>query len=218
MELAFVLHAYLFWLGWCVLSSTAHALALRLAQVRVRACRLFAGSTVASVTLGRIDFELGWVPLGTSVTYDVPTFWLRPVWMRVGVMLTGPAVLLPCAAAILGPQAAWHHFAAGFMQLPLGALHPLTTAQELIARLHGVYLSSVPAAAAILAAKLAALECLPLGGVAAAQVLLELVGHGDRDDDQIRGAWFLTLNVFVLIALMACWGAAAVAYVLSAKP
>ena len=216
MKLAFVIHAYLIWLSWCVVSSAAHALALHLAQVRVRACRLFAGTRVAGVTLGGIDFELGWVPVGTSVTYDVPTFWLRPVWMRVGVMLIGPAVLLPCAAAILGPQAAWHHLTAGFVQLPLGALHPLTTAQELIARLHGVYLPSVPDAAAILAAKLAALECLPLGGVATAQIILELVGHGDRDDDQIRGAWFLTLNVVVLIALMACWAVAAVVYVLSA--
>lgn len=217
MKLAFVLQAYLIWLGWCVLSTAAHALALRLAQTPVQAFQLFAGAGVTEFTLGKTVFKLGWVPVGTSVTFDVPTFWMRPVWMRVGVMLAGPLVLLPPAVVTLGPQAAWHHFLAGFVQLPVGALHPLSAAQELIARLHGAYLQSVPAAVAILAVKLAALECLPLGGVTTAQVILELVGHGNRDDDQIRGAWLLTLNVFALILLMACWGVAAMAYVLSAN-
>ena len=215
MKLAFVLQAYGLWLGWCVLSSVTHALALRLAQVPVRAFRLFTGASVASITLGGTALELGRVPVGTSVLYDVPTFWLRPLWMRVAVTLAGPLVLLPCAAAMLGPQTAWHHFLAGFAQLPLGALHPLSVAPELIARLHGAYLASIPAASGILAAKLAALELLPLGGVTTAQVLLELVGHGDGDDDQIRGAWFLTLNVLALILLIGCWAVAAVAYVAS---
>ena len=217
VKLAFIFQTYLIWLCLCVLSSVAHGLGLRLAQVRVRACRLFAGGKLAGVSVGGIAFELGWVPVGTSVLYDVPTFWLRPVWMRVGVMLVGPLVLLLCAVSILGPQAAWHQFLAGFVQLPLGALHPLSTAQELISRLHSVYRPSVPSAVAILAVKLAALELLPLGGVTLAQVLLELIGHGDGDDDQIRGARFLTLNVLVLMALMGGWGAAAAAYVLSVK-
>ena len=216
MKLAFVLQAYGLWLGLCVLSSVAHALALRLAQVQIRAFRLFTGASVARVRLIGMTFELGWVPVGTSILYDVPTFWLRPLWMRVGVTLAGPLVLLPYAAALLGPQAAWSYFLAGFVQLPLGALHPLSVAPELIARLHGVLLASVPITSGILAAKLAALELLPLGGVTMAQVLLELIGHGDRDDDQIRGAWFLTLNVLALILLMGCWGVAMAVYVLSA--
>ena len=217
MKLAFVLQAYLIWLGWCVLASAAHVLTLRLAQVRVLACRLFNGRSVAGFRMGGISFELGWVPVGTSVTFDVPTFWLRPMWMRVGVTLAGPLALLLCAVTLLGPRAAWHQFLAGFVQLPLGALHPLSAAPELIARSHAVFLTSVPAAAGILAAKLAALELLPLGGVATAQMLLEFVGHGDRDGDQIRGAWFLTLNVLFLILLMGCWATATVAFVLSAK-
>ena len=215
MKFAFVLQAYGLWLGWCALSSLAHALALRLAQVRVRAFRLFAGASIASFTMGGIAFELGWMPLGTSVTFDVPTFWLRPLWMRIGVTLIGPLMLLPCAVAILGPQAAWHHFLTGFAQMPCGAWHPFSVAPELMARLHGVYLASVPAASGVLAAKLAALECLPLGGLTTAQVLLELIGHGDSDDGQIRGAWFLALNVLALILLMGCWAVAAVAYVVS---
>ena len=188
-----------------------------MAQVRVSAFRLFAGASVVSVMWGGTAFELGWVPVGTSVLYDVPTFWLRPLWMRVAVMLAGPLALLPCAVGLLGPPVAWHQFLAGLGQLPLGAWHPLSVAPDLIARLHAEFLTSVPAAAGMLAAKLAALELLPLGGVATAQTILELVGHGDRDDDQIRGAWFLTLNVLLLIGLMGCWATAAVAYVLSAK-
>lgn len=217
MKLAFVLHAYLLWLGWCLLASAVHAFALRLAQVRVRACRLFAGTKVAGVKLGGVDFELGWVPLGTSVTYDVPTLWLRPLWIRVAVTLSGPLALLPCAAAWLGPSTAWHHFLAGFVQLPLGALHPLSVAPALVARLHAAFLASVPSATGILATKLAALELLPLGGLATAQTLSELVGHGSRDDDQVRGAWFLTLNVLVLFLLMGCWATAVLAYVALVK-
>ena len=147
MRFAFVLQAYVLWLGFCVLASAAHALALHLAQVPVRAFRLFAGASLTSVRLGGIALEFGWVPVGTSVLYDVPTLYLRPMWMRVGVTL-------------VGPLAAWHQFLAGFVQLPLGALHPLSVALELIARLHATFLTSVPAAAGILAAKLAAMELL----------------------------------------------------------
>lgn len=214
MKLAFMLHAYAIWLGLCVLSSAAHAVALRLAQVRVCAFRLFAGGTVARFSIGGVMFELGWVPVGTSVTYDVPTFWLRPTWMQVAATLVGPLALLPCAAAVLGSSLAWHHFLTGFVQLPVGALHPLSVGRDLITRLHGLSLGSVPAAAGVLAAKLAASEFLPLGGLATAQVLLALIGPGNADDGEVRGARFLTLSALVLILIMAGWVVAAVAYVI----
>lgn len=152
------------------------------------------------------------MPVGTSVLYDVPAFWRRPTWTRVAVTLAGPLALLPCAGAVLGPSLAWRHFFTGFVQLPAGALHPLSTGQELIARLRNLFPGSVPTVAGVLAVKLAALEFLPLGGLTTAQVFLALVGSGDADNSQDLRTRFLMLSVVVLILIMAGWGIAAVDY------
>ena len=210
MKPTFVLQAYAMWIGLCVLSSVVHAAALRLAAVRVRAFRLFAGGTLARVALGGVRFELGWVPMGTSVLYDVPAFWRRPAWTQVAVTLAGPLALLPCAAAVLGPSSAWHHFLAGFVQLPLGALHPLSTGWELIARLHDLPLASVTG---VLAAKLAASAFLPLGGSATAQAIRAFVGPVNEGDERSWAARFPVLSALVMILIMAGWGVAAVSYV-----
>jgi hypothetical protein len=169
------------------LTSSGHTLAMLLAGLACGApaeeVSLFFGPRLLSFRLGGLTCRLGCLPLGGYVKFHDDDLGplrrryrdLHPL-TRAAIPLAGCAALLLVAMACLGPAEGWGSFLRGFGQFPAGALAPLSTGQELQARLAEV-LTALPLAAAlgVFAAKVAAVNLLPLPPLNGGQVLATLL-------------------------------------------
>jgi hypothetical protein len=183
-------------------------IAVRLASVRVTEVRFFHGPQIASFFDGLLTF--GCIPLSGYVKYDVPQLRKKPWPARLSVAASPLFVLLPIAIGLLGWKPAGHHLASGFGQAFFGALHPFTTAQELLTQLHGVFLISPMTATGIVTAKAVSASLLPFGGWALSQCLSSLVKLGDEEDS--TGDWYFVPSIFCTMALHFSWMIAVVTY------
>src|SRR5207237_6295553 len=126
----------------------------------------------------------------------------RSLVTRLAISLSGAAALLCLAAPLLGPSSALDHFVSGFWQLPLGAVHPRTVAQDLIARLQPAFVASAPFTCGILSAKLAAFALLPLGGMSTAECFRQMLG---RFGDHHAVTAFVTISALVGLVMIFAW-------------
>jgi membrane-associated protease RseP (regulator of RpoE activity) len=153
-----------------------------------------------SLGMGRVLLTLGWfevlmIPLGSSVRFllaqDIAkpdpsaaelrgAFDRRGAATRIAIIAAMPGSLLLIGLLLLGPPA-WHHFGSGFVQILGGALSPADEAQRLLAAfMHLLRAQGFAVAAGVLASKFAALQLLPLYGLAGLQLLWTLVPALER--------------------------------------
>lgn len=188
-----------------------------------RAC----GITVRQVSLGfgpRVlsfgIFQLHAVPLNGSVRFkdtreegepfDKPADYFDDAFnhksrmVQVLLPLAGVAALAAVAIVLRG-QAAIPSLTHGFAQVLTGALDPLSTGRQLVdgvaafARLH-----AFPSLLGMLAAKMAAVNLLPLPFMNGGHALLTLVTRDLRETP----AWqhkLMAVSVWVWLALLASW-------------
>lgn len=148
----------------------------RLAEVPVKKVKLFVGPSLAAFQVLGSNVEIGCIPAGGFVEFDMPVFERKPPLLRLALLLLWPVVLLVGAVLLLGHGPAMHHFATGFSQLFDGVLHPLSTAPALIERLKPVYEESASTAAGVLFAKGACYLAFPGLSVLPIQCLRFLMG------------------------------------------
>lgn len=161
-----------------MMAGTAHALGIAVREV--------------SFGIGRSVFErgwfrIGWLPFGGYVTMvstqDVDfsesqrskAHDVAPKWRQIAVPLVGLAILFAFSCAVLG-SAALDAFLSGFHQVLVGALGPFSTAQSCLHS--GVAFAREQTTlqlAALISAKLVALNLLPFAGLNGLNVILILL-------------------------------------------
>lgn len=184
---------------------------------------------VGPVLLSAGVFRLRALPLGGSVAFkDTQTetpppgvgdkwaadaFDHQPRAVRVLLPLCGVAALAAVAFA-LRPGSAGASVAHGFVQIVSGALAPLSTGRQLIdGAMHVASLGFVPLLG-MLAAKVAALNLLPLPSMAGGQALLALLDPSPREMPPWKAS-LLQGSVWPMLALALSWAAAIGMFALS---
>ncbi len=208
MKLSFLLATLAVGNGLNIVATVGSFLSIRKLRIKVEEIGLFLGKSVVITCWGQ-KFRIGCIPTGTSVKYDVEDFRSRTTVERVGAYLSGPLVLAMIALAILGPTQALHHFSSGFRQLPMGALHPVSIGQALIADGQKIYLSSVWMWMGILAAKGTAASFIPFASINAGQLVQELFR---LYDERGLGSWIVTVSALLNIGMFTLWAFAMIRY------
>ncbi|MEZ0274613.1 MAG: site-2 protease family protein [Roseimicrobium sp.] len=168
------------------------------------------GPCLRLLQISGTKFTLGIIPYGSSVLYDIVQFRQQPLLWRCAVVLSGPGLLILFALSTLGAEAAWSHFLSGFQELLTGPLHPLTTAQHLIAELHHIFDQSLLQMAGVIAAKIAAFSLIPGLGPAFVQILREIIGRDENEDRTLNT--ILTVHVLILFVISLLWAYSIVHY------
>lgn len=181
----------------------------RMAGVPVEEVKLFIGPRLAAFQMFGSTVVMGIIPAGGSLRFDVPAFEEKPPLLRLALLLLWPMVLLAGAFILLGHEQTIHHFTTGFSQLFAGVLHPLSTAQELIARLEAVHAASASAAAGVMLAKATTYMFFPLLNILPMQCLCFLVGPVREGSalDKVR-----TCNGFIALFASMSWAVAILTY------
>jgi membrane-associated protease RseP (regulator of RpoE activity) len=141
------------------------------------------------------------------------TYNAQPRWQRAAVNLAMPLATLLLAIALIGPSAATASFTRGFEQLTVGLFRGQTYRVDAFARLFALISEQKYAVAlAAIAAKLAALNLLPLpifnGGIA----LCEILGILQRRRLATR---LQVIGLMAMLAMFAIWLFALGAYLLT---
>lgn len=162
---------------------------------------IFYGSPVAKFVLLGTTVQIGYIPIGTGVGFDVPSFDRKFLPVRLAVILSAPIALLILAGLFLGFAPAVQQFMSGFAQLTSGALHPRTTALNFIERLHAVSSHSVPAACGVVAAKLTVCSLFSVAALAAGSCFKQLFSISDEHGaiSLLHAAGFVTVTLLTIL-------------------
>ncbi|MDQ0073087.1 membrane-associated protease RseP (regulator of RpoE activity) [Variovorax boronicumulans] len=156
-----------------------------------------------SVTLK--DTRVEWVPDDVQASYFDDAFNHRPRAVQVLLPLLGAAALV-LVAVVLHPGSGLVSVGSGFVQIVAGALGPLSTAQAL---LEGTRASVVQygfvSLLGLVAAKLAALNLLPLSATNGGQALLALMTRDLRSAPSQRLAKLSAWSAWLWVALALSW-------------
>ena len=199
--MTFILIAFLVTLGLCITALLPQWIGLRCARTAVHKILIFQGKPIATFPLLGTQLVIGYIPTGGSLEFDLERFNRLPVWVRLAILLAGPATLLLTSAILLRHNAAFHHFVGGFSELFTGALHPRTHGVELVARLHAVFVSSFLTLVGIIACKLAVVTLIPFGGSTGCRCLHEIFIRNPES------RWFHKFQVTTFLLMVITLGA-----------
>lgn len=122
-------------------------------------------------TEGGEDEEERERPVHDGTTEDA--FNCKPRWVQAVMTLGGSVMVIALASATIGGRLALHETLAGFRQLFLGAMGPLSTAQEYIGALHAATRTEgFLVLLGVIAAKFAAFNLLPIPPLNGGQFIL----------------------------------------------
>lgn len=164
-----------------ILAALAQFLFLRLIGVPVTKVQLFHGKTPVRFDVRGCEVAFGWIPVGSTITYDVAEFFRIPPVVRLIGHFSSSVVALISAVVALGGLQGWSQFTAGFGQITLGTWSPLDRATEFLAQWHQIAEESPITGFGILAAKMAAFSIFPLGGVVITQILVDAEASTGRE-------------------------------------
>lgn len=195
LALAGCLYSVLMFLGWL------------LAAVRVRpaleAVELFSGPRLFVGRVGGVPVSVGCIPYGAALRLpdseegletDEPEYEALPASSQALLELL-PVLLVLGAAAVVLREGMLGQVLSGLVQIPAGAWAPRTEGVRLVQ----AWMALPPlVGVAVLQAKLAALNLLPLPSSAVGRLVLARLGR--------RGAGWVTLaGAFLGLALSASW-------------
>lgn len=202
-----------------VLHVTALAGGARLGRIPIREICYGTGWHVARygvIRLRALPFG-GYVRMKDSRSEDLPAeqchdaFDHQPGWLQAAIPLGACATTLGVGILILGAPG-WDAFVAGFSQILLGALAPLSTAQALL----GSFFSFIEARGfvasfGLLCTKTAAFNLLPLPALNGGDALLALTNvqkWSPRTEERLK-----QISLTLLLVVLGCWLTALGAYV-----
>ena len=131
-------------------------------------------------------------------------FNLQPAWKRIAVMLAGPLFLVGFAVLFLG-EAGVEQFTFGLLEIVVGSVTPLSKAQTYLTEF-GLYVRSngMLSVTALLAAKMAALNLLPILPFTGGRIVLALIELKRQTETRTLPIWFLA----PLVIICAGWSTA----------
>ena len=188
-----------------IVGSLAHWIAFKCSGIQVQEFKIGTGSSVLSFQLFGVKTILCRYPVGSSITFDVDRFLLKPKSIFILSPVSGMAALLLLSAALLRYDEAFYHFVSGFRQILEGAWSPTSQGVHLIRRFVAVSESSPSIFLGILAAKFAALDALPLGG-SGAKIFSELLlkREGRASQVLLTSCALLGFAVFISWSIAIC--------------
>lgn len=212
-----------------VLHLSAAELAAQWLRVRIMAVHLGVGPRLFSI--GRVHMHL--LPVAGSVrvkdsrdttygaTDEVGALDRAPRWVQALLPLAGPLAVALVALVLMGASEGLAAIGRGFVQWIVGAVTPLGGAQGLI----GDYVAfagtrPLPAVIGLVAAKLAALNLLPLPAMGGGQALLVAIGAlrrgaaAPRDGDPPAALEAPQWAHWLWLLLLASWALALGAWLL----
>lgn len=169
------------------------AVARRLGIV-IKTVQIFMGKSSACLRCCGTPVEFGWIPTGSTLTYDVEQFFTRPRFHRLIMVAGGPGALLLLAMLLLGWGPAMHHFLAGVAQYLVGGV-PFKVG--LLTRCHELWQQSVGATVSLLAAKAAAFAMV--------NTFAQLFAHVLGSPESRFWAAVLTIHTLLLYAVLGYW-------------
>ena len=200
--LTILIYLTVFW----ILGAFFQVLWLSALRVKVTAVRLFYGQSPVRFNVGACPVSIGWIPIGSSVSFD-PVDFHRKTWpVRILAHFSSTVIGLGAAFLLLGSQDAWHQFLTGFRQIAEGAWEPIARAGDHLTRWQQVADRSPLKAFGILAAKGAALSLFPFGGGVFTQILAD-AGSSTGKESWEKLALF---NAVAGIMILLLWGFAGV--------
>jgi len=204
-------------LGWLVVfmfvATAVHnvgsALFCLAGGVKLEEMTFFHGPKLIKVSTRGCKLGLGCIPLGGSVKYDEAAYHQKSRWFRALLCLVGPAFTFALAAALMGLAGAGHHGFTGYSQMVRGPLSPLKEGVPLVHAFFDQLSSSPLTALGIFAAKMTALNLLPLPAFAGGRFLVELFSLRKENPTLEK---FTTLSAFFALGLSVGWIVALVGY------
>lgn len=181
----------------------------RYLRIRIHELSIFFGPRILELHIFETSMRIGCIPTGSYVKYDVEDYRSRPLIQRLAVVLSLPVVLVCFSVVILGSARAFHHIGTGLWQLPMGALHPVSIGQSLIAKAHEAYSTSLVVWVGIASSKIAAGSLIPLGRTCPVHMVEELFQLYSETGIYSR---ILTLTAVLTIGMTVSWAFACVIY------
>lgn len=197
-----------------VVYTAGHAAAGRAAGVTVEEVGLFVGPALLDFRVKGVRYRLGMIPVGGYVKFlgddekgGVPpgSFHRLHPLVRVAVMAAGPLAILALSAACLGPAHAARSFVHGF-----GQAAPFLAARgpgggELLRGLSAVLTyGSFRTAVGVVAAKVAAMNLLPIPALVGGTIVTNLLGWRRGLPDGALTA-LNTAGLVVTLVLVGYW-------------
>jgi membrane-associated protease RseP (regulator of RpoE activity) len=177
--------------------------------IRLEKVALFYGAPVFSFQTRLCSFVVGYIPTGGSVSFDMNEFAKRSLRTRWIVVLAGPLAVFLSAAICLGVDGAVAHFFYAYHQLFRGTAAPLSYGRELVAAFFSETARSIFVGYGILAAKLAALNMLPVPPMAGGRLLTELT---EKRGTGKLAEYITCLFAICFLPVIVCWFVALVSF------
>lgn len=195
-----------------------------LLRIRVWGLHFGIGPVLAQRSWRHLVLALRPLPIAGHVRFDPPeeesadahqriappgrSFALATRLERTLLYLAGPAALVAVASVVLGPDIAIISFRRGFGQILAGALDPLTTGPAHLRALGNlVFNSSFTTCLAVVAAKMAALNLLPIPPLNGFQALHALLF---RSHEGVWLLWVWNMGALLVLLIVASYTAALV--------
>lgn len=196
--LTILIHLTLFW----ILAAFFQLVWLSVLRVKVTAVTLFYGKTPLKLTVAGCPVSIGWIPLGSSVSFN-PTDFQRRAWaVRILVHLSSAVIGFGTAILLLGFPEASHHFFTGFRQIAEGAWEPVARAGGYLTQWQEEADTAPVKAFGILAAKGSAFSLFPIGGGVITQILADA---GTSTGKELLEKMSV-LNAVACFMIIALWG------------
>lgn len=189
-----------------VVSTFVHLLgsiiACLLSGIKIESVQLFYGKTIFNFQTRVLNFEIGYLPTGGSVKYDVEDFNSRKLITRLLIVISGPIFVMLGAALILTIQTSLYEFLKGFEQIIVGFISPIDEGAKLINSFmeyasNNLFINAV----ALLSTKIAAFNLLSIPSLNGGQFIIEIF-HIKNIKPRVA---LFSIGIFMSLTLIVVW-------------
>ena len=166
---------------------------------------LFFGPLIHSIKIRGVSFDVRAYPFGGFVRFDDDAFTkIHPI-RRAFVAALGCASLLLLSVAVLGFSQGFHRLGTGFYQVFAGALFPRSVGAKLLLNLyHMTAQGQIINTIAVIAAKMAAVNLLPLPNVNGGEILILLISTILPVSERLRGRLYV-IGFVIFLPVLLLW-------------
>jgi len=183
-----------------VVSNAGTVAACLMVGVKIKKITVFTGKPVFTFQTGIGELCIGYVPMGGFVQLDMEVFPAKPLSSRCMVTLSGPLTVFLSSLICVGLRDASSNFASTFPQCVEFVISPWPQGKEFFQVFLGKAQGSPILGYGVFAAKVAALNLLPVPPLAGGRILIELTKK--RDSGFLANALTYTGSIVVFISLV----------------